>query len=143
MEQAKALIIQSCALLILLLIPGCSRRTAAIPSGCYYLQGDKPLMIIDGRRLTLLIRGEVQSSEIGSWIDKPTGRFQISPGFYLHDGTVSPPRGPAIMSQTTTARRSGSLLYQHVDGDDVVLIPLEAYGFQKVMRGKPCAAISR
>jgi hypothetical protein len=140
-ENRRIGIVGLSPLLLLSLLPGCQEKSAAIPNGCYRFPSGDPFLIARGDELLLLVKGEVQSSTVGPWVDMAGGRFRVSPGFYLHDGTVSPPNGPAVMSQKVKTRRSGSLTYRRVGNQDLLLIPVEAYGYKRVVRGAPCKEV--
>ena len=142
-SRYPALIGILCLFIITALSSGCQKPTAIIPQGCYYSGDGKPFMAVGVNKLTLFIPGEVHSSAIGPWLSANVGRFQVSPGFYLHDGTASPPAGREVMSQMLTTGRSGSLTYRRIGTQDVVAVPVEAYGYLRVVRGKSCKASTR
>lgn len=138
MGQSKAVLGIGCITVASALVLGCQKPVARIPAGCYYRPGGDAFLIVRSDKLVLLVPDDVRSSAIGPWIDRAGGRFKVSPGFYIHDGTASPPKGPAVMSQSTPTSRSGSLVFRHVDNQDIVSVPVEAYGYLQLVRGNPC-----
>ncbi|MFO6448103.1 hypothetical protein ACLBKU_13285 [Erythrobacter sp. NE805] len=95
-------------------------------------------MRVEPGRIALLIKGDVQSAAIGPWRDKAMGRFEISPGFFLHDAAASAPAGPPLMAQGAPGARSGELTYRREGDADLILVPVEAYGEKRAVRSSAC-----
>ncbi len=96
------------------------------------------MMKVESGRIVLLVDGNVEFVAIGPWRDAAKGRFAVSPGFYLHDGTASAPRGPAVMSQASPGAGTGELTYRRERGEDIIFVPVEAFGEKRAVRSAAC-----
>jgi len=95
-------------------------------------------MKVEPGRIALLVPGDVQTTVIGPWHDKDMGSFEVSPGFVVHDGTKTPPRGPTVMFKALPDGITGKLTYRRERGEDVILVPVEAYGEMRTVRSTGC-----
>ncbi|WP_162291000.1 hypothetical protein [Erythrobacter colymbi] len=123
-------------------VAGCAEAPATIPEGCYVLDNGEPLLEVGQGRIRLLVAGNLENAAIGPWLDPARERFAVTPAFYLRDGTVSGPAGPSVMAQSDDAGREGSLTYRTAEGRDVLLVPVEAYGFREAVREEGCGPSS-
>jgi len=126
-----------------MLLIGCARSPtqipAHIPAGCYRFSDGQPFFTIQGATGTFVARETLASFKIGNWRGKGRQDFEVTPAFVLHDGTVSAPRGQARMAEVVTSTPSGRLRYERRDGQDVLLVPVEAYGDVELFRADPCS----
>lgn len=117
---------------------GCSVEKAKIEEGCYhYSDGDLAFKIINSQGF-FGPDAAMKSFKVGEWIDRERGLFEVTPAFVLHDGTVSLPNGPSKIPQIVSTKPSGMLKFESRGGQDVILVPREAYGELEVTRGGSC-----
>lgn len=124
-------------LLASILLTGCAQSPAQIPVGCYRFSDGRPFLRIEGSTGTFVYQASVASFKIGNW-RRNRQDFVVTPAFVLHDGSASAPAGPDRMADLVTTIPSGKLRYQRRDGQDILVVPLEAFGEVEVFRGGRC-----
>jgi hypothetical protein len=118
---------------------GCRQNySAVIPEGCYRFSDGVPFVKVQGGRGIFQSKSELKVIELGAWVGAQKSAVQVRPAFVLHDGTLSPPHGPARMPLEVATLSSGKLGYAHRNNQDTLIIPLEAYGEIEVVRGEQC-----
>jgi len=132
-------VVRPSSLLVALLLTGCARSPAHIPAGCYRFSDGQPFITVHGSTGTFVTQGTLASFKIGNWLGKDRKDFDVTPAFVLHDGRVSEPRGPARMADVVTSLPSGGLRYERRDGKDILLVPIEAFGWEELFRTDLCS----
>lgn len=80
----------------------------------------------------------MKSFQIGHWSDADQRSVQVTPAFYLHDVTNGASAGPAWAAWRMRSKPSGTISYLRQGDNDVLLIPVKAYGDATLVRGRDC-----
>lgn len=129
--------------LVLLLISsiplfGCGERQASVPAGCYQFEDGEPFLRITGTTGAFTSGASLKSFQIGPWRHADRHSMLVTPAFVLHEGRNSFPGRPAWMAEPVRSLPWGTIRYERQGNRDVLLLPIEAYGEVKLVRGNKC-----